>query len=113
MSPLNARRAEPARAAPVFAALGDETRLALMARLRAGRPQSIAQLSLGLPVTRQAVTKHLQVLSHAGLVRDHRQGRERLWQPETKRLDEARLYLDAISTQWDEALARLRKLVEE
>jgi DNA-binding transcriptional ArsR family regulator len=113
MSPHSASRADASRAAPVFAALGDETRLALMARLRTGRPQSIAQLALGLPVTRQAVTKHLQVLSHAGLVRDFRQGRERLWHPETKRLDEARLYLDAISKRWDEALARLKKLVED
>ena len=113
MSPHSASRVDASRAAPVFAALGDETRLALMARLRTGRPQSIAQLALGLPVTRQAVTKHLQVLSHAGLARDFRQGRERLWQPETKRLDEARLYLDTISKRWDEALARLRKLVEE
>jgi DNA-binding transcriptional ArsR family regulator len=113
MSPHSATRVGASRAAPVFSALGDETRLALMARLRAGRPQSIAQLALGLPVTRQAVTKHLQVLSHAGLVRDFRQGRERLWQPETKRLDEARLYLDAISRGWDAALARLKNLVEE
>jgi DNA-binding transcriptional ArsR family regulator len=113
MSPHSASRVDASRAAPVFAAMGDETRLALMARLRTGRPQSIAQLALGLPVTRQAVTKHLQVLSHAGLVRDFRQGRERLWQPETKRLDEARLYLDTISKRWDEALARLKKLVED
>lgn len=112
MSPRSARLADGAQAAPVFAALGDATRLALMNRLSTGRPHSIAQLTLGLPVTRQAVTKHLEVLSHAGLVRDFRQGRERLWQPEAKRLDEARLYLDTISERWDEALARLKKFVE-
>jgi len=112
MSPRSARLADAAQAAPVFAALGDATRLALMNRLTTGRPHSIAQLALGLPVTRQAVTKHLEVLSHAGLVRDFRQGRERLWQPEAKRLDEARLYLDTISRRWDEALARLRTFVE-
>jgi DNA-binding transcriptional ArsR family regulator len=106
------RLADAAQAAPVFAALGDATRLALMNRLTTGRPHSIAQLALGLPVTRQAVTKHQEVLSHAGLVRDFRQGRERLWQPEAKRLDEARLYLDTISRRWDEALARLRTFVE-
>ena len=113
MSPHSPGWADLSRAAPVFAALGDETRLALVARLHSGRPQSIARLAVGLPLTRQAVTKHLQVLSHAGLVRDFRQGRERLWQPETRRLDEARLYLDTISKRWDEALARLKKLVEE
>jgi len=112
MSPRSARLADAAQAAPVFAALGDATRLALMNRLTTGRPHSIAQLALGLPVTRQAVTKHLEVLSHAGLVRDFRQGRERLWQPEAKRLDEARLYLDTISKRWDEALSRLRTFVE-
>jgi DNA-binding transcriptional ArsR family regulator len=112
MSPRSARLADAAQAAPVFAALGDATRLALMNRLTTGRPHSIAQLALGLPVTRQAVTKHLEVLSHAGLVRDFRQGRERLWQPEAKRLDEARLYLDTISKRWDEALSRLKKFVE-
>ena len=113
MSPHSVSPAAASRAAPVFAALGDPTRLALMARLRTGRPQSIAHLAFGQPVTRQAVTKHLQVLSHAGLVRDFRQGRERLWQPETKRLDEARLYLNAISKRWDEALSRLKSFVEE
>ena len=112
MSPRSARLADAAQAAPVFAALGDATRLALMNRLTTGRPHSIAQLALGFPVTRQAVTKHLEVLSHAGLVRDFRQGRERLWQPEAKRLDEARLYLDTISRRWDEALSRLRTFVE-
>ena len=112
MSPRSARLADAAQAAPVFAALGDATRLALMNRLTTGRPHSIAQLALGLPVTRQAVTKHLEVLSHAGLVRDFRKGRERLWQPEAKRLDEARLYLDTISRRWDEALSRLKTFVE-
>jgi DNA-binding transcriptional ArsR family regulator len=113
MSPRSARRAGAAGAAPVFAALGDETRLALMARLGAGPPLSIAQLARGMPVTRQAVTKHLHVLSDAGLVRDFRRGRERMWQPEAQRLAEARRYLDAISKRWDDALDRLKKLVEE
>jgi DNA-binding transcriptional ArsR family regulator len=113
MSPRSARLARAADAAPVFAALGDETRLALMTRLGAGPPLSIAELALGMPVTRQAVTKHLQVLAHVGLVRDFRRGRERMWQPEAKRLVEARRYLDAISKRWDEALDRLKKLVED
>jgi DNA-binding transcriptional ArsR family regulator len=114
MSPRSAARlAGPAEAAPVFAALGDETRLALMARLGAGQPLSIAELAQGMPLTRQAVTKHLHVLSHAGLVRNFRRGRERMWQPEPLRLAEARRYLDAVSKRWDEALARLKAYVEE
>lgn len=112
MSPRSVRLAGAAEAAPVFAALGDETRLALMARLGAGEPQSIAHLALGMPITRQAVTKHLQVLAHAGLVRGSRRGRERVWQPEAQRLAEARRYLDTISKRWDEALARLKAFVE-
>jgi DNA-binding transcriptional ArsR family regulator len=113
MSPRRAGSTGGAQTAPVFAALGDETRLALVARLGAARPLSIAQLTAGTTVTRQAVTKHLQVLAHAGLVSDARRGRERIWQLETGRLDEARRYLDAISRRWDEALDRLRSYVEE
>jgi DNA-binding transcriptional ArsR family regulator len=97
----------------VFAALGDVTRLALVARLCAGNPLSIAQLTAGTPITRQAITKHLRVLARAGLVRDARKGRERVWQLQTKGLDEARRSLDAISKRWDEALARLKRFVEE
>jgi DNA-binding transcriptional ArsR family regulator len=95
--------------APVFAALGDETRLALLGRLGAGGPLSIAELSAGRPVTRQAITKHLHVLAGAGLVRDSRRGRERLWQVEAGGLDEASRYLDVIARQWDAALDRLEK----
>ncbi len=113
MSPDRARPAEVSHAAPIFAALGDETRLALIARLGSGRPQSIVELGRGLPLTRQAVTKHLQVLSDAGLVSDFRRGRERLWQPETKRLDEARVFLDKVAQRWDAAIERLRAFVED
>ena len=74
---------------------------------------SIAGLTAGMRVTRQAITKHLRVLEAAGLARSRRRGRERLWQLEQRRLRQARRYLDSISRQWDEALARLRKLVEE
>jgi DNA-binding transcriptional ArsR family regulator len=111
------RRANPEwnrkDAAPVFAALGDRTRLALVARLCAAGPLSITSLTRGSAVTRQAVTKHLHVLATAGLVHHRRRGRERIWEFETARLDEARQYLDAISKQWDSALARLKKFVEE
>ena len=98
--------------APVFAALGDPTRLRLVAALCAGGALSIAQLTTGTAITRQAVTKHLEVLAEAGLVRDVRQGRERLWELEPSRIDEARRALDAISQQWDQALARLKQIVE-
>ena len=100
-------------AAPVFAALGDGTRLGLVARLCAGGPASISRLTAGSEVTRQAITKHLEVLAEAGLVRGVRRGRERIWELEAAKLDEARQWLDAISAGWDQALERLRKLVEE
>ena len=102
-----------ARAAPVFAALGDETRLRLVARLCADGPLPIARLSAGSPVTRQAVTKHLHALAAAGLVRRRGAGRRgRVWELEPRRLEEAREWLDRISRQWDDALARLRAFVE-
>jgi DNA-binding transcriptional ArsR family regulator len=113
MSRRSARSANLAEAAPVFAALGDETRLALVARLCEGGPLSITRLSSGSDVTRQAITKHLNVLADAGLVRDIRSGRERIWELEPDRLEEARRCLGLISKRWDEALDRLKKLVED
>lgn len=98
--------------APIFAALGDETRLRLVTRLSAGGPASIARLTTGSAVTRQAITKHLAVLAGAGLVRSRRRGRERLWELRPERLAHARASLDAISRQWDDALARLKAFVE-
>jgi DNA-binding transcriptional ArsR family regulator len=99
-------------AAPVFAALGDDTRLRLVAALCAGGAMSIAQLTSGTQITRQAVTKHLQVLADAGLVRDVKSGRERLWEFELTRLDEARHSLEMIAQQWDHALMQLKRAVE-
>jgi DNA-binding transcriptional ArsR family regulator len=113
MSPRSNAVARIARAAPLFAALGDETRLALVLRLCAEGPQSITRLTEGAAVTRQAVTKHLDVLESAGLVRGERRGRERIWDLDAARLDEARAYLDQMSRRWDDALARLQKLVEQ
>jgi len=101
-----------ARAAPVFAALGDETRLGIVARLCASGPQSIVRLTDGSRVSRQAITKHLHALAEAGLVRSTREGRERIWEVETKRLAEAGQYLEQISEQWDAAIERLRAMVE-
>ena len=99
-------------AAPLFAALGDETRLRMVARLGTEGPMSIARLTEGTEVTRQAVTKHLHVLEGAGLVRGARHGRETVWELEPTQLDEARRYLDRISAQWDQALDRLKRFVE-
>jgi DNA-binding transcriptional ArsR family regulator len=101
-----------AEAAPVFAALGDATRLQLVVRLCDGGPLSIIKLTEGSTVTRQAVSKHLRALERAGLVRSGRAGRERIWELQPKRLADARSYLDRISDQWDQALQRLRALVE-
>jgi DNA-binding transcriptional ArsR family regulator len=111
MPPRNAARALK-DSAPVFAALGDETRLRLVARLCDQGPLSITRLTEGENVTRQAITKHLHVLAEAGLVHGTRDGRENVWQLEPRRLEEARRCLDRISQQWDDALDRLRDLVE-
>ena len=100
-------------AAPLFAALGDPTRLALVVLLSAGGPVSIARLSEQVDVSRQAVTKHLHVLSDAGLVRGSRHGRQHIWELEPKRLAAARDYIDRIDAQWDAALERLKAFVEE
>ena len=98
--------------APVFAALGDETRLRLVAVLCVGGAVSIAQLTTTTDVTRQAVTRHLQVLADAGLVRDVKVGRERLWQFEPLQLEEARRALELIGQQWEQALGRLKRTLE-
>jgi DNA-binding transcriptional ArsR family regulator len=74
---------------------------------------SITRLTAGSRVTRQAIRKHLRVMEEAGLVRSRRRGRESVWQLEQRRLEEARRYLAVISKQWDHALGRLRKFVEE
>jgi DNA-binding transcriptional ArsR family regulator len=99
-------------AAPVFAALGDPTRLRIIARLCTSGPQSIVRLTDGEQVTRQAITKHLHALASAGVVRGTRDGREQIWELQPQRLVDATRYLEQISTQWDEAIARLRALVE-
>jgi DNA-binding transcriptional ArsR family regulator len=104
---------EVSRTAPVFAALGDETRLALVARLSSEGPLSITRLAAGSPVTRQAITKHLNVLATAGLVSDLWRGRERIWELEPEQMEAARTYLEHVSKRWDKALDRLKKFVEE
>jgi DNA-binding transcriptional ArsR family regulator len=98
--------------APLFAALGDETRLALLAKLGAGQQRSISQLAEGSAVTRQAITKHLHVLERARLVRCTHSGRERLYELDPLSIQSLKNYLDALSGQWDAALDRLRSFVE-
>jgi len=100
------------RSAPLFAALGDETRLRLISRLCDRGPISITRLTAGSKVTRQAITKHLRVMEQAGLVRSARHGRESVWQLDHQRLEYARRYLELISKRWDDALGRLREFVE-
>lgn len=102
-----------AASAPVFAALGDPQRMALVARLCREGPRSVTHLTEGAGITRQAVTKHLRVLEAAGLARCERQGRETLWELDRRPLTKARDHLELIARQWDEALERLRAFVEE
>lgn len=113
MSPRSTTRHTVSRPAPMFAALGDETRLALVGRLSSHGPLSITRLSAESIVTRQAVTKHLNVLASAGFVRGKRHGRERIWELEPKQVEIARRYLDQVAQRWDKALNRLKKFVEE
>ena len=111
MSPDTARRAQDA--APLFAALGDVTRLQLLMRLSTSGPESIAQMSEKSAVTRQAITKHLRVLADAGLVSGERRGREHIWRLRPQRLRDVHEQLDRISKQWEDALERLRAFVED
>jgi DNA-binding transcriptional ArsR family regulator len=98
--------------ARVFAALGDPTRLQLVSLLCAGGALSIAQLTAHTDISRQAVSKHLEVLAEAGVVHGLKLGRERLWQLDPAQLDEARRTLEDIGRQWDVALGRLKSFVE-
>jgi DNA-binding transcriptional ArsR family regulator len=99
--------------APVFAALGDETRLSLVAKLCDRQRYSISQLTRDSKLTRQAVTKHLQVLENAGIVHSVRAGRESRFELDPKPIEGIRDYLDSVSEQWDQALSRLRLFVED
>lgn len=101
------------RAALVFAALGDPTRLALFASLSKGAPKSIAELTRHSSVSRQAVTKHLAVLEAVGLIDGERRGRENRFVLRRNGLDEAKLLLERVSNEWDGALQRLKEFVEE
>ena len=98
--------------ATVFAALGDETRLRLVAKLCRGQPRSISQLTKGSRLSRQAITKHLRVLEKAEIVHSFRTGRESLFELDPEPIEELKKYLDLVSKQWDQALARLKLFVE-
>ena len=112
LSPDQSTVKRPGTAALLFAALGDETRLRLVARLSREGPLSIASLTGGTNVSRQAVTKHLQILAGTGIASSTKHGRERLWQLDPRRLMTAREYLDDLSSQWDRSLGRLKQMVE-
>jgi DNA-binding transcriptional ArsR family regulator len=99
--------------APVFAALGDQTRLSLVAKLCAGRPHSISQLTRGSKLTRQAITKHLRVLERVGIVHSVRTGRESHFEFDPQPIEGIKEYLDFVSAQWDHALSRLKSFVED
>lgn len=109
---MSSRRARRYDAAPIFAALGDRTRLAMVTKLSDGQSRSIAQLCADTEITRQAITKHLHVLEDAGLVRSTRAGRESQFALRPESIVQMREYLDEVSRQWDDALARLRAFVE-
>ncbi|MGH9684092.1 MAG: ArsR/SmtB family transcription factor [Candidatus Acidiferrales bacterium] len=98
--------------APVFAALGDLTRLSLVAKLCDGQPRSISRLAEGSSLTRQAITKHLRVLESARIVHSVRSGRESLFEFDPEPIEEIKKYLDLVSEQWDQALSRLKSFVE-
>ena len=98
--------------APIFAALGDRTRLALVSKLCGGCPRSISQLPQDSALSRQALTKHLRVLESAGIVHSSRSGRESRFQLDPRPLENLRKYLDLVSEQWDQALSRLKSFVE-
>ncbi len=98
--------------APVFAALGDETRLSLVAQLCGGQPRSISQLAHGSRLTRQAITKHLRVLEKVEIVRSVHLGRESLFELNPEPIEEIKKYLDRVSELWDRKLARLKSFVE-
>ena len=108
-SSMTAKRPAPA---PVFAALGDETRLSIVAKLSGGGPWSISQLTEGSKLTRQAITKHLRVLERVKIVHSVRAGRESLFAFDPEPMEGVKTYLDLVSEQWDQTLSRLKSFVE-
>lgn len=99
--------------APIFAALGDRTRLSLVGRLSKGRAYSVSKLTQGSKMSRQAIRKHLRVLENVGIVHGIRRGRENLFAFDPAPIEEIQKYLEFVSGQWDQALARLKSFVEQ
>ena len=95
----------------VFGALGDPTRRHIVESLSNGEA-SATQLASELPVTRQAVAKHLTALREAGLVESRRQGRETLYRVNAAPLDAAAAWIVRVGGEWDARLERLRRMVE-
>lgn len=113
-TPIRKRKIAPDHvSAEIFAALGDETRLALVKKLSAGQPRSISQLAEDSHLTRQAITKHLRVLENVGIVRSEKAGRESLFEFNRAPIDEVKRYLDSVAAQWDDALSRLKAFAEK
>ena len=106
------RGAADARVGAVFGALADPTRRHLVETLAAHPGTSATALAAGLPISRQAVAKHLKLLGEAGLVNCHRSGREALFELEPSPLAEAAEWIGAVGAEWDGRLARLRRLLE-
>lgn len=100
------------RRAPIFAALGDPTRLRIVDRLGRAGPASITTLTRGTSLTRQAVTKHLAVLAEAGLVHDARRGRERVWALDAAPLREVAEWVEQYRAQWEDRLDRLEAFLQ-
>lgn len=112
MASLN-NLAEQLHHAPVFAALGDETRLTIVGKLSDGQPKSISQLTEDSKISRQAITKHLRVLENVGIVHSIKSGRETLFEFDPQPVAQAKEYLAQVSEQWDKTLARLKNFLEE
>ena len=97
--------------APVFAALGDDTRWAILTRL-GDTPSSASALARELPISRQAIVKHLEVLREVGLIESEQRGRELVHRPLGGRLSQAARELDRIAESWESRLAAIKRLAE-
>ena len=98
--------------AQLFAALGEPTRIGVVDRLRDGSEQSITSIATELPISRQALTKHLKVLEAAGIASSRRLGRETVYRIDPVGLVAAERWIADVSDQWDGAIDRLKKHVE-
>jgi len=97
----------------LFHAVADPTRREVLERLRTAGPLSLSEVAEGLPMTRQAVTKHLDLLARSGLVRVTRSGRERLHELDAEPLRALQAWLEPYEAEWDRRLDRLQRHLEE